>query len=271
MARDDDTFPSAGSPATENLRRSVLLEYYAGLPEKKSKAVRTYEAFLKMIESGYWTPGDQIPSEKELVRILPVGLATVQTALGRLVQAGLLERRRKAGSFVTKPAAAGRELTYYKFLGDDGLLSVNDVELRIFDSREQGRWSEFLGFSSKYVCVERLIDVGGEFRIFSRFYLSYPKFGSLLSMEVSELKDITFRIMFRDRFATPPHGFERNISFTWLSLDIAEKLERSAGSTAILYEIFQYTLRDEALFFMETIIPENKRTLDFGLSGDPSV
>ena len=253
--------------ATENLRRSVLIEYFSGQPQKNSKAVKTYEAFLKMIESGYWTPGDRIPSEKNLVDILPVGLATVQNALGRLVQSGLLERRRKAGSFVTEPAAAGRELTYFKFSGDDGLLPVDDIDLRIFETREQGRWSQFVGYSNTYICVERLIDVGGEFRIFSRFYLSDPKFGSLLKMETSELKDITFRIMFRDRFGTPPHGFERDISFTRLSLDVAEKLERPAGSTALLYEICQYTLRDEALFFMETIIPENSRSLGLGLSG----
>jgi len=255
---------------TESLRRSVLAEYFSGLPQKCSKAVKTYETFVKMIEGGYWTPGDRIPSEKDLTEILPVGLSTVQNALGRLVQSGLLERRRKAGSFVTEPAAAGRELTYYKFSGDDGLLSVDDIELRIFETREQGRWSQFVGYANKYICVERLIDVGGEFRIFSRFYLSYSKFISLLKMEISELKDITFRIMFRDRFGTPPLGFEHDVSFTRLNLDVAEKLERPAGSTALLYEIYQYTLRDEALFFMETIVPENTRALKFGLSGAQS-
>jgi DNA-binding GntR family transcriptional regulator len=256
--------------ASENLRRSVLIEYYSGQPQKNSKSVKTYEAFIKMIEGGYWTPGDKIPSEKELAEILPVGLATVQTALGRLVQAGLLERRRKAGSFVAEPAAAGREITYFTFLGDDGFLPVDDVELRIFETREQGRWSQFISHSSKYICVERLIDVGGEFRIFIRFYLSDPKFGSLLRMDLEELKDITFRIMFRDRFGMPPLGFERDLSFVRLDVEVAQKLERPAGSTALVYEVYQYTLRDEPLFFMETTIPENNRVLKLGLSGTPS-
>lgn len=258
--------PSPTPSVTENLRRSVLIEYFSGLPQKKPKAVKTYEAFVKMIEGGYWTSGDKIPSEKELSEILPVGLATVQNALGRLVQAGLLERRRKAGSFIAEPAAAGREITYFKFMGDDGLLSVDDVELSIFETRDQGRWSQFISHANRYVCVERLMDVGGEFRIFSRFYLSDPKFRSLLRMDLDELKDITFRIMFRDRFGTPPLGFERALSFTRLDVKSATKLERPAGSTALLYEICQYTIRDEPLFFMETIIPENNRVLSFGLS-----
>lgn len=239
------------------------------LPQKNSKTVKTYETFLKMIEGGYWTPGDRIPSEKELADILPVGLATVQNALGRLVQAGLLDRRRKAGSFIAEPAAAGRELTYFRFVGDGGILSVEDVDMRIFETQEQGRWSQFVGYSNKYLCVERLIDVGGEFRIFSRIYLSDPKFNSLLKMDLSELKDITFRIMFKDRFGAPPLGFEREISFIRLSHSTAEKLDRPTGSTALLYAICQYTLRDKPLFFMETIIPENNRVLMLGLSETP--
>ncbi|OED50505.1 hypothetical protein AB838_01940 [Rhodobacteraceae bacterium (ex Bugula neritina AB1)] len=256
--------------ASESLRRSVLTDYYLALPKTYSKVVRTYEAFLKMIEGGYWTPGDRIPAEKELAEMLPVGLTTIQNALARLVQAGLLERRRKAGSFVTEPATAGRELTYFRFLGDDGLLFVNDIDLRIYVTREQGRWGNFIGVANKYICVERLMDIGGEFRIFSRFYLSAPKFESLLKMEISELKDITFRIMFKDRFSTPPLGFERDISFTRLSLDIAKMLGRPAGSMALLYEIYQYTLREEALFFMETIVPENSRVLKFGMNDSQS-
>ena len=255
---------------TENLRRSVLTEYFAAQPPRTAKAVKTYETFLKMIEGGYWTPGDRIPSEKELAEILPVGLSTVQNALGRMVEAKLIERRRKAGSFVSEPAAAGRELTYFVFPGDDGLLTVQDIDLRIFETREQGRWSSFVGFARQYICVERLIDVGGEFRIFSRFYLSDPKFKALLSMELTELMDITFRIMFQDKFGAPPLDFDRDISFTRLTLEMAEKLRRPAGSTALRYDIRQYTLREKALFFMETIIPENSRTLRLGAAQIPS-
>ena len=262
---------TSGHWSSEDLRSAVLVEYYSAQPEKSSKAAKTYETLLKMIEGGYWTPGDRIPSEKELTNILPVGLATVQNALGRLVQTGLLERRRKAGSFVTEPAAAGRELTYFIFMGDDGVLPVEDVELKIYTTREQGRWSSFIGYASQYVCVERLITVGGEFRIFCRFYLSDPKFKSLLDMEISELVDITFRIMFKDRFGAPPLKFEREISFTRLNVDVAGKLERTAGDTAVLYDIYQYTLRDEALFFMETIVPENGRVLKLGASGAQAI
>jgi GntR family histidine utilization transcriptional repressor len=55
------------------------------------------------IHSGEWRPGDRIPFEHELVASYRCSRATVSKALGALAKAGLIERRRKAGSFVAHP------------------------------------------------------------------------------------------------------------------------------------------------------------------------
>lgn len=55
------------------------------------------------IHSGEWRPGDRIPFEHELVSAYRCSRATVSKALGALAKAGLIERRRKAGSFVAHP------------------------------------------------------------------------------------------------------------------------------------------------------------------------
>lgn len=55
------------------------------------------------IRSGAWKPGDRIPFEHELVAQYGCARATVSKALGVLSRAGLIERRRKAGSFVAHP------------------------------------------------------------------------------------------------------------------------------------------------------------------------
>ena len=52
------------------------------------------------IASGEWPPGSRIPFEHELITQYGCARATVGTALTALVRAGLLERRRKAGTFV---------------------------------------------------------------------------------------------------------------------------------------------------------------------------
>ncbi|WP_425453220.1 UTRA domain-containing protein [Sphingomonas gilva] len=55
------------------------------------------------IHSGEWRPGTRIPFEHELVAAYGCSRATVSKALGALARAGLIERRRKAGSFVAHP------------------------------------------------------------------------------------------------------------------------------------------------------------------------
>lgn len=55
------------------------------------------------IASGEWKPGHRIPFEHELVIQYGCARATVGKALTALVRAGLLERRRKAGTFVAYP------------------------------------------------------------------------------------------------------------------------------------------------------------------------
>jgi GntR family histidine utilization transcriptional repressor len=55
------------------------------------------------IHSGEWKPGHRIPFEHELVATYGCSRATVSKALGSLAKDGLIERRRKAGSFVAHP------------------------------------------------------------------------------------------------------------------------------------------------------------------------
>jgi GntR family histidine utilization transcriptional repressor len=55
------------------------------------------------IASGEWRPGHRIPFEHELVTQYGCARATVGKALTALVRTGLLERRRKAGTFVAYP------------------------------------------------------------------------------------------------------------------------------------------------------------------------
>ena len=55
------------------------------------------------IHAGDWRPGDRIPFEHELVVTYGCSRATVSKALTTLARSGLIERRRKAGSFVAHP------------------------------------------------------------------------------------------------------------------------------------------------------------------------
>jgi len=55
------------------------------------------------IMSGEWMPGHRIPYEHQLMADYRCSRMTVSKALGGLAEAGLLERRRRAGTFVISP------------------------------------------------------------------------------------------------------------------------------------------------------------------------
>jgi len=55
------------------------------------------------ILSGEWPPGRRVPFEHELTQRYKCSRMTVSKALTELANAGLLARRRKAGTFVTRP------------------------------------------------------------------------------------------------------------------------------------------------------------------------
>jgi len=57
------------------------------------------------ILSGEWPPGYRIPFEMELAAHYDCSRMTVNKALSQLAKSGLIERRKRSGSFVTQPHA----------------------------------------------------------------------------------------------------------------------------------------------------------------------
>lgn len=70
---------------------------------EKSLSRRIRTEIADRILAGDWPPGHRIPFEHELTAHYGCSRMTVNRALGALVDSGLIERRRKAGTFVARP------------------------------------------------------------------------------------------------------------------------------------------------------------------------
>jgi GntR family transcriptional regulator, histidine utilization repressor len=55
------------------------------------------------VMSGTWSPGHRIPYEHELMKQYDCSRMTINKALATLVERGMIERRKRAGSFVSSP------------------------------------------------------------------------------------------------------------------------------------------------------------------------
>ena len=80
--------------------------------ETQSLHQRILSEISDKIVSGEWAPGFRIPFEHELTEQYSCSRMTVNKALTQLATQGLIERRKRSGSFVTRPKsqAAIREI-----------------------------------------------------------------------------------------------------------------------------------------------------------------
>ncbi len=76
------------------------------------------------IRSGLWAPGFRIPYEHELTVQYGCARATVSKAVQTLAAAGLIDRRRKAGSFVAQPHV------------QSAVLEIPDIQVEIEGRRQ---------------------------------------------------------------------------------------------------------------------------------------
>jgi GntR family histidine utilization transcriptional repressor len=77
-------------------------------PQRASTPAATLDRRIRRdieraILSGRWPPGFRVPAEHELMATYRCSRMTVSKALGALASAGLLIRRRRAGTFVEQP------------------------------------------------------------------------------------------------------------------------------------------------------------------------
>ncbi|WP_431469850.1 UTRA domain-containing protein [Sphingosinithalassobacter sp. LHW66-3] len=80
------------------------------------------------IRSGAWLPGQRIPFEAELATRYGCARATANKALTRLAREGLIERRRRAGSFVAQPQVRS------------AVVGVPDIAALLAERGEPHRW-----------------------------------------------------------------------------------------------------------------------------------
>lgn len=87
--------------------------------QEKSLHERIRNDVERHIMSGEWPPGYRIPYEHEMTRQYACSRMTVNKALGELVQRGLIERRRRLGTFVRQPHA------------QSAVLEIHDIEREV--------------------------------------------------------------------------------------------------------------------------------------------
>jgi GntR family transcriptional regulator len=212
-----------------------------------TKHERVSDAIIEAIESGQLREGDRLPSEDEFAAQHNVSVGTMQKALARLANAGLIRREHGRGTFVSGHKVAPADVRHLRFLDEQGHSLTSYVHaLGIKRLKRKGPWSDFLG-GEAFVRVERTINVGGKLDLSSEFWLRAEDFEQLHA-ERQELES-NLRELLLQRLALPTLRVDQWIRFAAPTSTAVKALKLDPEKPSFLMELRGYTLSDKPLYY----------------------
>lgn len=211
------------------------------MPKRMPVYIKMHNQMREWINSRKWNEGDKIPSERDLALEFDVSRMTARQAVNTLVDEGLLERRRGAGTFVA-PEKVREKMS--------GVSSFTDTVER------QGKKasSKLVAFHTKPASVseaEKLsinkddqVLVMERIRYADNLPICYEvatipfKFVEDLSKE--EITQHLFRTLEKEKGIRVGRA-EQTISATWASEAISEMLDVKRGSSVLRLRQISYS------------------------------
>lgn len=214
-----------------------------------TKLERVCEHITRRIETGALREGDRLPSEDKLAAQQGVSVGTVQKALGRLANAGLVTREHGRGTFVAGSRVRASDVSYLRFRDAEGREIPNFIHLlSVRRMRNRGPWSDFLGGEPPYVRIERRISVGGLHDLHSTFWLREREFARLNGPDRRALER-NLRVLLGQKLSLPTLRVDQWIRFERLPQAVASELGLEREAPGFVMEMRGYTLRDRPLYF----------------------
>ena len=241
------------------------LDFYTRFGQVKTPGMTKYAqlrlALLNAIESGYWAPGDKLPTEFELTEVIPFGQGTVQRALNELTREGIIVRQQGHGSFVAHPRKAMTQQWHCRFLDDTGtgFLPIFPKVLFKASENEYGPWSSFLDQTGgNIIRIDRRISINHEFNVYSKFYTNADKFGSVLDKPLSELESANLKLLLMKKFNLPITILTQNLRIVEFPADISKEIGVKRGTIGLHIDAVASAGRSVHLYYQEWFIPPNQ-------------
>lgn len=229
------------------------------------KHVCVLEAFTKCIRSGAFAPGARVPTEIELSRSLPVSLGTLQKALAKLAERGLLVRNRKTGTYVADRRSQAPEVHIYRYRDPatgEYLLPFTRVLDVVVDTSD-GPWRDAQARRRrKFVRIDRMVWVEGDPPAFNSVYVAYAYASHVLRQPLNELDGSSFHRILTDRFNLPSLGMSHKIRCCTLGNAACDHLGLARGTIGSQWDVTTYSFDDEAILFQRFELPPGHREIE---------
>ena len=224
---------------------------------------------LAQIEAGVWRRGDRLPAETALAEAMDASLGTIQRALHTLAEKGVLVRVHGRGTFVGGDTFAGSDrapaddIRHFRFLSESGeaILPVYARMLAIETISEGGPWERFLGPQPSFLRLSRLLNVDGEFDVFSEIYLPGDRFAALRDVEPKSLDGVLIRDYLASRFNAPTLEVEQHLTMGVLPPRACNAIKVARGSIGLVWVLLGRSYRGQPISWQRAHVPPVDRAL----------
>lgn len=231
-----------------------------GLP----KYAQLREALRTAIEDGHWKPGDKLPPEAVIATITPFSLGTVQKALRALVKEGVVERRQGSGTFVSGKRSQMYDPWHFRFSKGDceDFMPVYPKVLRKKVITVQSSWARLINQQSdKIIKIDRIVGIGDQFSMFSKFYIAFEKYHGFLSKSLKELESINFKTILRMEYNLSIPYLNHTLQLIVFPREISKAINVPDGTSGILLKIMAISATKKAVYYQEVYVPPNDLNL----------
>lgn len=221
------------------------------------------DALGKAISEGFWKPGAKLPTEIELADASPFGLGTVQRALRTLMEQGLVERRRRHGTFVPERRSELESPWHCRFLNDDGktFLPVYTKALNRITTERHGPWTGPLEQTDQTVIqIDRRFEVNSEFAVYTRFFILHERCPRLLEVPLEELSGVNLKILIMQTMGTPITAINEQIRQAVLPRAVCQDIDVAEDTVGLHMQATTYASA-MPVYYQELFIPPTERRL----------
>src|ERR1700686_2963181 len=223
------------------------------MSERRRNGMPAYQkiqrALRQRIDAKQMKPGDAVSSERELARIHGVSLMTARHALAGLERAGVVERRRGAGTFVAPPRIQFNKLmSYTEQMASRGLApSSKVVTAKIVEDEQEIAARLGLGASSRMVKIERVRITGEEPFAMETCYLPADEFAELVDAPLARAS----------LFSTLEHDYGVELAYSDEKVDatvaegrVAQLLNLRAGAPLLRIRQVIYSSKTKPVIYV---------------------
>jgi DNA-binding GntR family transcriptional regulator len=224
----------------------------SGMP----KYVALKDAVLQGIAAGALRPGTRLPTESELVAAVGLSLGTVQRALRMLVDEGAVVRRPGDGSYIADRQKEMEAPLHCRFLDDesDGFLTVYSDVLDRDMTAEPGPWTKHLG-ASNVLRIDRSLEIGGQFKVYSRFYVDPAVFPIFREATIRKLAGANFKSLIAQSAGVAVNRVRQYVSFVAADRKLKALLGCKEGEPVAKFELYAYAGSATPAYYQELYAP----------------